>query len=257
MNEDLLRKTRSAKALHKARVAQRRLRSAFSIFKPLYKADPQAAALRGELRWLAGELGEARNLDVLVERTAAGALHDRFAAARETTYDQVEAVLDTARARAVLLDLVEWLVDGPWLHAPKTKARRDEPARHFAAKALNKLRRKVKKRGRHLDTTDDETRHEVRKDAKKLRYASEFFAVLFDHKPARKRHKRFVSALAALQDELGHLNDLATAPEEMRKLGLEDDMQAKSLLDAGDKQALVTSAAQAHTKLIEAKRFWR
>jgi len=122
---------------------------------------------------------------------------------------------------------------------------------------LDRVRRKVKKDGRKLATAHDEARHTVRKDAKKLRYASEFFATLFDDKRARRRHKRFLSALESLQDDLGALNDLASAPDELRKLGLEADVDARALLGDGRKKALLCAAAEAHDDLCDAKRFWR
>src|SRR3546814_2846157 len=79
---------RDAGALHQVRVALRRLRSAFSIFNPVIGGYAHAL-LREELRWLASELADARNLDVLLERAKPGALRDRIAAAREAAYDAV------------------------------------------------------------------------------------------------------------------------------------------------------------------------
>ena len=257
LNENALRTEASVEALHQARVALRRLRSAFSIFKPLFENDEKATALREELRSLAAELGEARNLDVLVERAAPGPLRDRLQAAREKAYAQVEAALGSPRARWAMLDLVQWLLDGEWTRNAETSTRREEPARDFAEAALDRVRRKVKKDGRKVATAHDEARHTVRKDAKKLRYASEFFAALFDDKRARRRHKRFLSALESLQDDLGALNDLATAPDELRKLGLEADVDARALLGDGRKKALLCAAAEAHDDLCDAKRFWR
>ncbi|HUD90898.1 inorganic triphosphatase, partial [Sphingobium sp.] len=64
LNEGVLLEGYEPKALHQARVAVRRLRSALSLFKPiLLETDIQR--FRDELRWLAGMLGQARDLDVL------------------------------------------------------------------------------------------------------------------------------------------------------------------------------------------------
>jgi CHAD domain-containing protein len=216
-----------------------------------------AAALREELRWLAGCLGEARNLDVLIERAEAGELLTRLEIARSEAYAAAETALSSPRARAMMLDLMEWLVDGAWLADEGTQGSRSEPVRDFAERALDRARRRVKKGGRHLAKVDDEARHELRKDAKKLRYASEFFAELFDAKRGRRRHKRFIAALEELQDQLGLLNDLATAPDEIRKLGLETDKQAQALLGEDTKHHLIEAAADAFEGLVDAKRFWR
>ncbi|MGO6747747.1 CHAD domain-containing protein, partial [Rhizobium ruizarguesonis] len=48
LNEEILRQRRNSEALHQARVALRRLRSAFSQFKPLLKGD-EPSRLQGEL----------------------------------------------------------------------------------------------------------------------------------------------------------------------------------------------------------------
>jgi hypothetical protein len=44
----------------------------------------------------------------------------------------------------------------------------------------------------------------------------------------------------ALQDQLGALNELATAPEVLARLGLADDPQAACLLGVGDKATFST-----------------
>ena len=52
------------------RVGLRRLRAGMSLFCRLLR-DPQAAAIKSELKWLAAELGPARELEVLVNRVIA------------------------------------------------------------------------------------------------------------------------------------------------------------------------------------------
>ncbi len=96
LNEDLLLVSRSPEPLHQARVALRRLRSAFSIFKPLLGIDA-ARGLSDSLRELAGELGLARDLDVLLQRARPGPLRDRLQTEREAAYDRVREVLGQAR----------------------------------------------------------------------------------------------------------------------------------------------------------------
>lgn len=257
LNETVLLGDRHPDALHQARVALRRLRSAFSIFKPLFGADERVVALREDLRWLAGELGGARNLDVLLDRAPSGRLHDRLQQAREEAYARVEAALASSRVRSLMLDLTEWLMDGPWLSAAHAGGPRGAPAREFAAVALERFRRLVKKQGRDLETMDDEARHEVRKDAKKLRYASEFFVTMFDAKRERRRYKLFIAALEELQDHLGALNDLATAPEVIRDLDIQGDPEADFILERASRKSLIAAAAGAHDTLVDAKRFWR
>lgn len=59
LNEIALGWSRDAEVLHQARVSLRRLRALFSIGKPLFQ-DSRFDHLREELRWFAGETGDAR-----------------------------------------------------------------------------------------------------------------------------------------------------------------------------------------------------
>lgn len=255
LNEAILLERRGAEALHQARVAIRRLRSGFSIFKAML-ADRQAERISGALRVLGVTLGEARNLDVLIAQTKAGTLHDRLSQARDTAYSAVEKALASAHTRAVILDLTEWLAIGDWLQDPGTRELRNTPARNFAAAALDRFRRKVKRHGRNLESLEDEARHQLRKDAKKLRYAAAFFTGLFDRKTEQRRRATFVAGLEDLQDQLGALNDLATAPAVLRKYRLARHPDARRLLAQGKKPKLLDAAAAAHGDLLDAKAFW-
>ncbi|UUL84154.1 CHAD domain-containing protein [Sphingomonas qomolangmaensis] len=254
LNEALLQAGRNPAALHQARVALRRLRSAFATFKPIVAGATQAH-LAAELRWLAGELGDARNLDVLLDRVGPGGLHDRLAAARDAAYARVEQVLGSPRVRTLMLDLAAWTFAGDWTRVPALAPDRDEPVREAAGRALDRFHRKVMKGGRHLESVDDEARHQLRKDAKKLRYASDFFASVFGRKRERRRYRKFVAALEALQDQLGALNDLATAPQLLATLGIAPD--ATPLAKGGHGAKLLKQAARAHAELHERKRYWR
>ena len=255
LNEAILLVDRNAAALHQSRVAIRRLRSAFSIFKPMI--GNAGADLREGFRWLASELGDARNMDVLLERAGPGRLRDQIVVARETAYDRACEVLSSPRVRLLMLDFAEWAVGDTWAGSFGGEADRDQFVREFAIKALNRFHRKVKKDGRDLVNADDEARHELRKDAKKLRYAAEFFASLFKSKGQKRRYKSFVRALQALQDQLGLLNDLATAPAVLEKLGMTSDVDARELLASGKKINLLRAAEETHSELTDTKRFWQ
>lgn len=256
LNEDLLLAGRNPDALHQGRIALRRLRSAFVIFKPAI-GGATGRLLRDELRWLAAEMGEARNLDVLLERVRDNALRMRLEAARAEACDRVETAMHSRRARALMLDLAEWTEGGDWLKTAETQAERSKPIEKFACGALDRLRRRMKRDGHELASQTDETRHEVRKGAKKLRYAGEFFENLYRAKRDRKRFKRFIGTLERLQDRLGALNDLSTAPEVLKALGLAEDPAAREVLATGSKAHLRKSAEQVYEDLIDAKRFWR
>lgn len=244
---------RIPEALHQARVALRRLRSAFSIFAPMLSGEA-FARLREETKWLANTLGDARDLDVMLADGLGGeAARPQLERAREEAYDSAAAALDSARARALMLDLSEWLAHGDWLTAQESAGVRGESVREYASSALDRFRRKVKKHGRNLETLSDEERHTVRKDAKKLRYAAEFFAILYKDKRNRRRARKFLAALEALQDRLGALNDLAMAENRSSAILPEPDVRT----DVRRKEKLLDAAADAHDDFADAKPFWR
>jgi len=257
LNEMILLERRDVDATHQARVALRRLRTAFSVYCKML-TDDRFDHLQREARWLVGELSEARDLQALSARAKPGSLRDRLVDALAIADKRVDVALASSRARAFPLDLSQWLMTGEWVRDPANADRRERLVKHFAGKALDRLRRRMKRRGRDLDTIDASERHRARKAAKKLRYAAEFFAPLFDRRPAeRRRHDRFIAALKRLQDQLGTLNDMAVAPVLLDRLGLMDEPGAPTLLGQSHKDRHLRAAIDAYRDLISAKPFWR
>lgn len=252
LNEALMLAGRDPGALHQARVALRRLRSAFAVFEPML--DDGGADLRGEVGWLASGLGDARNLDVLLNRVGPGALRDHIAAARDAAYDRATELLSQPRARRLLLDLAAWAAHAD---AGGSSGSADMSVREFAAGALDRLRREMKRKGRDLTGIDDKARHTVRKRGKTLRYATDFFASLFQGKRETARREQFLAVLEALQDELGALNDLVTAAALLKKLGAENDPEASMLLMKRRKKRHLKAAGSTYEKLFDTNRFWR
>lgn len=233
-------------------MALRRLRSAFSLFKHVV-ADERSDHLRGELRWLSGVLGEARNLDVLIPKIADPALLGRLQTAREKAYGDASVATRSARARGLMLDLAEWLTLGSWL-APLVKNGRNQTVEKFATAILERFRRRVKQLGFKLADVDDERRHELRIEAKKLRYATEFFASLFDEKKLRRKRERFRRTLETLQEQLGSLNDMATAPLVLKMLG--EPVNETAEPDVAKQADLLLAAEASHAALLKTGRFW-
>jgi triphosphatase len=236
--------------LHQARVALRRLRSALSIFKPIV-ADDRFAHLANELKWLAGSLGAARDVDVLRQRVG-DASHPALLAAHEDAYTTALAALDSKRTRDLMIDVVEWTALGTWRTQPLDPESAQAPAVAFASEVLRKLRRRINRRGRDLDHLDDEARHQVRITAKKLRYATGFFQSLYPDKRSRRRFKAFTKHLEALQDHLGILNDLATAPALLDRFGLDHE----TALPVAEREPILSDATDAYERLMGSKRFW-
>lgn len=255
LNVPLVLDHQDAAALHQARVAIRRLRSALTIHKTVF-TDRALPRLNAELRWLAAELGKARDIDVVLKSTSEEDIRAQLLEARTAAYDTAGLALQSARARGLMIDLAEWLSMGEWLRDDANAEAQTTPVLGFAARTLRKLRKKVKRQGHNLEALDDESRHELRKTAKKLRYATEFFAALYDRKRDRRRFKRFLAALEGLQDSLGDLNDLSAASATLRRLGVTFADAEERAADPKARATLLGQAAEQHDTLIDAKRFW-
>lgn len=263
--------------VHKLRVAARRFRALLSVFKPLAK-DPAAVAVKAELKWIADALSQARELDVFVaevwrpaaesqdaasedEVRALAAFGKALLAAQTTAYGWAGKAVDSARFRALALEAAAWLEAGAWTSDKSLEKIRHGSAAAFAAKVLDRQRRKIRKDGKDLAALSPEDRHHLRIRGKKLRYAAEDLAALFPDHPKRADH--VIAATKVLQDQLGALNDLAGREALARSVALScDDPEAAyaaGRLTAGgvEREAELLSAAQvAHADFSEAKPFW-
>nr|MCH1932156.1 nucleotide exchange factor GrpE [Shewanella shenzhenensis] len=77
------------------------------------------------------------------------------------------------RFRAFLLDATAWVETGDWLSDPARRKDRDRPARTFAADALERRLKRLRRKAKGFEGADDAHRHALRIEAKKLRYAAE------------------------------------------------------------------------------------
>lgn len=204
LNEPLVLHETKAAALHQTRVAMRRLRSALTLFRPAIE-DVEFQHLRNELRWFTAQLGDARNLDVYLERDLPSEERRHLNVKRERIYEQVADAMNSHKFRRLFIDLIGWTAIGAW----RTGKIARRPVGSFANGRLDRLWRSITEAGRDLGAMDDGARHRLRIQAKKLRYAIEFLEGLYaDSRPAEKH---FARAVAELQESLGKLNDMVTA----------------------------------------------
>ncbi len=250
LNEDLLRTSDAMDALHQARVAIRRLRSALVAFRPAVKGA-EARQFNGELRWLAAQLGAARDIDVLLPRLTDRAARARLSSGRDDAYARTRQACASQRARTLWLDLAEWLALGDWA---ERKAARKTLA-PFAAAALGRLHDRLLSEASAVTGDDDEARHEARKTAKKLRYAVEFFEPLHEKGGQRKARKRYTAPLKDLQEHLGDLNDIAATPATLAALGV-DVAAAVQGPDVDRRSVLIVRAGDALHRLAQAGPYW-
>jgi CHAD domain-containing protein len=215
-------------AVHKMRVATRRLRSALTTFKPLFDPDV-VRPLRDELKWLAGELGAARDAEVMGDRVrtavhgesagpsvhaGAGAALAELDTAYRTAHDRVLAELDSDRYHRILTTL-QLLAEQPPLRKP-AKARAGRTLPPLVSRSYDRVRRYVEQ-AQALPTgaERDELLHDARKAAKQARYAGESVAAVFG-----KDATAFAAAMEGVQEALGEHQDSVLTQERLRDLAL-------------------------------------
>lgn len=254
-NEALLLGSRAMPHLHQTRVGIRRLRSAFSLFRPLLRDAAGSAHVAHRLRTLALPFGPARDLDVLLSGPHVEPLDERQVAlllgARETAYDEVLEVLRSRRWAKAGQRLDHLLADAPWDLA------HDPPLRPLADRALERRWRHVVGHADRLAEMAPAERHRVRIEAKKLRYGCEFLASLYAVDSPRVVTEAGVVLTGPLayawqvehvQSALGALNDHHTADHQLRTVG--------SAAASVDEEALLDTGIAAVQALAAVPPFW-
>ncbi len=226
--------------VHQVRVSFRRMRSALSLFRD---AAPKAATEHWgeEMRWIAGELGNARDLDVFLTEGLAEASTqlplaggDRLQTLAEQQRARVYAervvpMLDSERFAQFRDAFPAWVEARAWEQAKlkKKQAKRLHAGIVIYARALlDKQERRVLTAGTHVERDDAAALHQLRIECKKLRYAAEFFLPLFDGMDL------FIGHMKGLQDLLGIINDVAVTRHLLDDL-LRDERDYEVLVYAG------------------------
>lgn len=201
------RRQTQTERIHQSRVSLRRIRSNLRTFRLVL--DPAwGTALRAELAWYGGRLGESRDLQIL-----RGAITERGAKAiGQDEVLRLESVV-TARLAASLTDIaaergkarrfqlteqmmVLW--DGP-----EFKPKALQPAREVMPPMLRRAWHDLRGAARNTrKDPSDANLHKLRIRLKDLRYGCETVA-LIEGSPARKTAK----AAEDLQGKLGDLHD--------------------------------------------------
>jgi len=226
-NADLAFEGVDPEGVHQMRVGLRRIRALVALSR---RAHPSArlGRLRSSLRWLAGLLGQVRDLDVLLEQRidplvesrkadpAFQGLREDAVAMREERRLALREALRSRRHAHLMLELGHWVasLEELDLAGPEPVPNLARRADGFAESALSDLDRKARKRAGPALSGPPEARHELRIALKKLRYASEFFRSLYGPKDS----KRYLRRLSRLQDLLGIQNDIETASGLLKEL---------------------------------------
>jgi CHAD domain-containing protein len=218
----------SPDAVHRMRVAARRLRSNLATFGPLF-AGSQAQHQRDELQWLGTVLGPVRDVEVMrahlhgtvailaVDADLAGVLADldrELAERHSHAHQNLIAALNSPRYAALMAALAAFVSNPPW--DAKAATRHTVPA--LVGRACGRVDRAAKVAEGAIDLGGPEL-HEVRKAAKRARYAAEVAgpsAGSAAHDLAKRmedlqellgRHQDSLMARALLEDLAGRLSE--------------------------------------------------
>jgi CHAD domain-containing protein len=250
--QDSLVRDNAPDAVHSMRTATRRIRSALASYRGLIDRET-ADRLRGELRWLAGVLGLARDAEVLHDRlrgeittvpsglspqastdptaeitdVTTAAIDEFLGANVTTTQATVLDVLQSDRYFQLVADLDDFLANPPLRSKARLPARR--VARDEIDADVKRLRRAVTVARALPDGAEhDRALHDARKRAKHLRYVAEA-AVAVD----LKRAPRLVDLAQRLQDDLGEHQDSVVARDALLRLGAEAHARGEDAFGLG------------------------
>ena len=231
-------------SVHQMRVAARRLRSGLRVFRPLLDRE-WADSLRDELAWVAGQLGDYRDTEVLLERLEkhldllpdgvdpepARAHVERVLTARlADARQQALEMLDSKRYYDLHVRLVDAAAD------PVTTAAADLPAHQVVRPLVERAWKKLDKEATRLLKDEesvpggapDSEWHASRITAKKARYAAEAAAPVFGDDAAA-----FGKQLSQVTEILGDHQDAAIAIEQIKGLAVEDGITPPAAFGLG------------------------
>jgi CHAD domain-containing protein len=210
-NEPGVRGNVDSEFLHDFRVAIRRARSLLGQIRGVFPAHV-VEHFAGEFSWIGRLTGFPRDTDVLIltlreqhgefDADDMNALIAFLGGTQQREYERLVGALDSPRYRRLLADWKAFL-EAPIPPAPQAEYAHDPLAAAVSRRAW-RLSRRIAKSARALDqSTPVERIHEIRIDAKKLRY-------LIDAAPACYRQADvacILTALRKLQRALGDFND--------------------------------------------------
>lgn len=214
-------------AVHKTRVAARRLRSTLRMFDDVFVAAP-AEELDNELSWYADVLGQVRDRDILSSRLTKqiaelppvhlrgpveAEITKALAAEREEAVEELNEAIRTPRYQHLVQLLRGWRAAPPVTDAAGKKAK-------TAVKYVDKAKKKADKRLRKADEDIDRL-HRARKAMKRARYAAELV------EPANSDMKAVAREAEEIQTLLGEHQDAVVSAEFLAKISSSADGESE------------------------------
>lgn len=233
-------------SVHQFRVAARRLRSALATYRRALE-EGAAAHLREELRWLDLLLGEARDTEVAHERLLTlvrdqpvelvlgpvkARIDDDLREVFRSARSRAEAELESARYVDLLRRLESFLADPPLSDAGRKPAAEQLPG--LLARELRRVHRRHRAASDAASPAQREVAlHDVRKAAKRLRYAAESAEpVLGERAGELARQGKAITSL------LGDYQDTVVTRRLLRDLGVRAQLAGENGFTFGRLHAL-------------------
>lgn len=230
------RKGADIEAVHRMRVAIRRMRSLLKLIPEHYRAGT-VAKLEAGLREIARALGRIRDLDVLIldlERYAANAPSDqqahiqaiigRLERRRDKQRQRLNALFDSKRYDRFLRQLKRFgKTDGKGARRIKTRSAPHQ-VRHVLPVLLHRRLAQVRAYDTVLPDSNIEDLHELRVEFKQLRYALEFFQPNLGRSAGS-----FLRTARDMQEFLGRIHDISVFIEAVGRLKKLSEEEAHSL----------------------------
>ena len=246
--------------VHQLRVGLRRLRSAWQLFD-FMPSDP---ALVEAASTLFRGLGKARDQAVATVAFTAELDHafERVGLVGRDQAPVSSASRDSAAAdpctlvrgepsQMLLLSLIAASLDPD---GAIDAGLADEPLAERLVRRLKRWHKRAATDALRFAELDDAQRHRLRKHIKRLRYAIEFSAGLFE----RKQVKRYLKPLRELQERLGAISDVVVAIDALRSA---PERQARDWFTIGwlsaHRGALIDQAGAALRNFAKVEGFWR
>jgi CHAD domain-containing protein len=243
------------------RIALTHLRAAIQFFSTI--VDDQAREpIRQDLKWLNGQLGAPRDLEVAIAKIKATnpkrpetiphlqAWLDRRASAHRA----LARALGSARYRRLIERVSNWIDGGRWATTRNKRAakRRAVPIGVYSAERLAEWQDELVEKSRKLRKMSARKQHRLRLLNKRLNYAIESVADLFDDK-RRSKQRSAMKQLRKAQRSLGQLNDDVNGrrlARELRRQGIETPFHA---MPAKREKRLLRTTEKAYHKLAALK----
>lgn len=256
--------------LHQMRVGLRRLRVVLGMLEKRH-VDVELHAVHEQVARMCSEFGLLREWDVFISQLLQPVCsrlpeHAGLAALLRSSKQRL------ARHRAKLIPELEsadyqrlLLSFGAWMtaHPQRQEIQIGELAK-YARQMLDRRQRQVQKRGEKLAHVLQKGRmppelapelHALRIACKKLRYSADMFGSLFDVRETR----RFLDALAGLQDIMGVLNDYAVSQRQLAEMETPQRHETLALLRGWiehERTARLAELRKAWKKFSACRRFW-